>query len=336
MLRLAIGLAVILAAVAVAPAQEPVGWAHKLLAKDGKPLIEHDFGTAPQGAQLQERFPVTNIYSVPLQFQLRVSCDCVTVTLSQHTLQPKESGYLDVTMDTRRFTGAKVVTIFMTVVHPQYTSTAVFNVKGFCRTDVVLNPGTVNMGFVPQGTAGTGAVDIDYSGRHPNWQITGAPVNDLFKIEVIERYRQPGRVGYRMQLTLKPTAPAGSFKKELVLTTNDPTNVNLAIPYEITVQSPLTVFPANVRFPSARVGTLSEYRVSVKSSGKPFRVTSVEGLDEGLSIGESLPSSEPRPVHIFTIKYLPNSAGTLAKKLVFQTDAGWSATVTVEGAASAP
>jgi hypothetical protein len=329
-----LGLGVVLALAAACPAQDQMGWAHKLLAVDGKPVVEHDFGTAAKGTQLQHRFPITNIYGVPLQLQARVSCDCTNVTLSRQTLQPKEAGYLDVVMDTRRFSGPKVVTIFLTVAHPQYTSTAVFNVKAVCRTDVTLNPGSINFGIVPRGQGVTAAVDVDYAGVL-NWQITGVPASDLFRIDVTERYRQPGRVGYRVQLSLKPDAPAGSYKQELLLATNDPASPTVPVPFELTVQSPLAVLPEVVRFPSARVGASTEYKISVRGSGKPFRITAVDGLGDGLSLVEVVPSIESRPVHILTLRYAPSAGGSLNRKVTFMTDAGMTATVAVEGAAAA-
>src|SRR5262249_42413858 len=101
-------------------------WADKLFTKGGS---THNFGNVPRGAVLNYRFPITNIYAVPLDIVgTRVSCGCVTVTPSSTTLQPKESGYIDITMDARRFTGSKTVNIFITV-GPQYTSTATLQVS---------------------------------------------------------------------------------------------------------------------------------------------------------------------------------------------------------------
>jgi hypothetical protein len=254
--------------------------------------------------------------------------------MSRQTLQPKETGHLDVLMDTRRFAGPKVVTVFMTVVHPQYTSTAVFNVKAVCRTDVTLNPGAVNFGIVPRGQTPTAAVDVDYAGALA-WQVTGVPTSDLFKVDVTERYRQPGRVGYRVQLTLKPDAPPGSYKQEIALTTNDPGSPSLPVPFELTVQSSLAVFPDTVRFGSTKVGVASDYKVSVRGSGKPFRITGVDGLGDGVAIVEPIPSTDAKPVHILTIRYLPSAAGNLGKKITFQTDIGTTAQLSIEGAAAA-
>jgi len=318
--------------VPVASAQEQAGWAHKLVTVKGKPTTEHDFGSVPKGALLPFQFDVSNPYAVPLTIQTRVSCDCVTVSATKQTLQSRDTGYLDIQMDTRRFNGPKVVTVFFTVLHPQYTSTALLTIKANCRTDVTLNPGAINFGIVPRGQVVQAALDIDYAGIR-DWQVTGAAKNDLFDVAFVEKYRQPGRTGYRVSLTLKQDAPAGSYKQELMLSTNDPAGPTVPVPFDITVQSPLAVFPDTVKFLGGKLGTASEYKLSVRGNGKPFKITEVEGMSDGLSFAEPVPSAEARPVHILTLKWTPLTAGNLQKKIILKTDAGPSATVTVEGTA---
>jgi RNA polymerase sigma factor (sigma-70 family) len=109
---------------AEAGAEAPQGaWANKLFDEAGK-----DFGTCGRGEQLTHRFRMRNIYAVPLDItQVRASCGCVACSPSQHTLQPGETGYLEVTMDSARFSGAKTVKVCVTV-GPEYASTAVLTV----------------------------------------------------------------------------------------------------------------------------------------------------------------------------------------------------------------
>src|SRR6516164_90238 len=100
-------------------------WADKLF----KGETTHNFGNVPRGAVLHYRFPMTNIYAVPLEIiGSRVSCGCVSIMPSVNKLGPKETAYIDVTMDARRFTGQKTVSIFITV-GPEYTSTATLQVS---------------------------------------------------------------------------------------------------------------------------------------------------------------------------------------------------------------
>src|SRR5262249_48411744 len=106
-----------------AVAQNPAAsgpWAEKLF----KGATSHDFGTVPRGSQLSYRFTLTNIYAVDLQLvNIRSSCGCVTVNPSTRLLKSKQTAYLEILMDTRKFTGAKTISIYVTV-GPDYTSTA--------------------------------------------------------------------------------------------------------------------------------------------------------------------------------------------------------------------
>ena len=328
------GLVVVCAIAAPAGAQDQFGWAHQLLIDNGKPATEHNFGTVAKGAMLQHRIPVINKYGLPLTIQLGVSCDCVKVTANKAQLQPTESTALDIEMDTRRFNGQKEVIVYFTVqgqINGQpYFSTALVKLKAFCRTDVAMNPGVVNFNIVPRGEQRQSQVEVAYQGVL-DWRITQVPTNDLFDITVNEKFRQPGRVSYIVQMSLKNDAPAGSYKQELVLSTNDAAAPNLPIPFELTVQPPLAVLPETMRFNSAQVGRTVEQKLFVRSGGKPFKVVSVEGLEGGLTIAEPLPT-EAKPVHIITIRFAPTVAGPTNRKLKFLTDggAGLSATCTVD------
>src|SRR6516225_6804369 len=100
-----VALAVLTLGAAEAPAQ---GWAEKMF-KDG---LSHDFGTVPRGAQLFHRFTVTNIYAVRMEVTgISRSCDCVTAVAAKRILEPRETTTVDITMDGRRFTGPKSVTV---------------------------------------------------------------------------------------------------------------------------------------------------------------------------------------------------------------------------------
>jgi hypothetical protein len=333
----------LVAVVAVAmPArgQDQAGWAQQLLVSNGKAATEHDFGPVPKGALLQHRISVSNKYGLPLTIQLGVSCDCVKVSSSKAQLQPRETTTLDIEMDTRRFNGPKEVIVYFTVqgqLNGQpYFSTALVKLKAFCRTDVAMNPGVVNFNIVPRGEQRQSQIDVTYQGVL-DWRITQAPANELFDVAVVEKFRQPGRVGYIVQMSLKGDAPAGSYKQELVLSTNDANAPILPIPFELTVQPPLAVLPETLRFGSARVGATAEQKLFVRSGGKPFKIIGVEGLVDGLTIAEPLPT-EARPVHIITVKFAPTTAGPVNKKLKFLTDGGegLSASCTVDCTVAAP
>src|SRR5438105_1072836 len=89
-----VGLAASLAAGQAAG--QSTAWADKMF----KETTSHDFGTVAHGAKLYHRFPMTNIWAIPIEItNVRSSCGCVTATLSTQALQPRETAFLDITMD---------------------------------------------------------------------------------------------------------------------------------------------------------------------------------------------------------------------------------------------
>ena len=134
--------------------------------------------------------------SVPLEIiGTRVSCGCVTVKPSKTVLQPKESATVSITMDARRFTGAKSVNIYVSV-GPQYTSTATLQVTANSRTDVVFNPGQVTFPVVLTGQTPTQTIDIEYAGVL-DWKISGIAEHSFpLTTKVEELYVQNPAFGF--------------------------------------------------------------------------------------------------------------------------------------------
>lgn len=321
MLRNALLATIALALVTSAATAQSDDWANKLF-KDG---ASHDFGTVPHGAELYYRFPITNIYAVPLDIiNVRVSCGCVKAVPTVQQLQPRESAFLDVNMDAHRFVGPKTVTIYFSV-GPKYISTATLQVSANSRQDVVLNPGEMNFGIVQRGQRPERVVDVEYAGVL-DWKVTQVvAVDSPLDITFQELYRQPGKVGYRVKASLKSDAPPGQYKKELQIQTNDPASPMVPLAFELTVQAPISVMPNNVTLGTPKVGEEVTRKLIVRGS-KPFKVVGVDGLGDGMQV--DLPNT-PAAVQVVTIKYVPTKAGELKKQLQIRTDVENQAPVTV-------
>src|SRR6478672_698447 len=153
-----LALVVVTAAATAAPAQD--AWATKMF-KDG---TSHDFGNVPRGTQLFHRFTITNIYAVRMEItSIHPGCACTTATASKRVLEPRETATIDVTMDAKRFTGSKAVSIRVTV-GPEYTSTAELKITANSRADVVFNPSQITFGNVQAGQTPDQTIEIEYAG----------------------------------------------------------------------------------------------------------------------------------------------------------------------------
>jgi Protein of unknown function (DUF1573) len=303
-------------------------WADKLFGG----VTSHDFGVVPRGAQMKYSFKITNIYKEPLQItQVRVSCTCLTATPSTTLLQPNESATLDISIDGRQVTGPKSVRIYVSV-GPKYISTATLSVTANGRQDVVFSPGEVDFGNVARGQTPTRTIDVEYTGAL-EWKVTeivksaGAPF-DLKVDELPRPANQPPRRGYRLFATLKTDPAPGPFKQEIILKTNDPASPSLTFNIAGTVQATLAVSPPTLAVSGLRVGESQTKKVVLRAD-RPFRVTGVDGLGDGVTA--DVPDRQDTTM-ILSVTIQPTKAGELRRQLTIRTDLEKEyATVTVQG-----
>jgi hypothetical protein len=174
-------------------------------------------------------------------------------------------------------------------------------------------------------------MDVEYAGVL-DWRITGIAEHKFpLDVKFQELYREAGRVGYRLQVTLKPDAPPGPFIHELLLQTNDPASPAVPVLVDGNIQAALTAFPPVVPLKDAKVGQEVAHRVLVNGNGdKMFRILQVEGQAGNLLV--EYPSVAAK-VQVLTIRWRPLVPGDLKAQLRIKTDldGGATATITVDG-----
>lgn len=322
---------------AAAGAQE-VPWANKFFTEQSPPpaVVVHDFGNVPHGKLLTYSFPLRNIYDRPMQIgEVRKSCGCVNAKPSKRVLGSREVGTLDITMDARKFTGNKAVTVYATVestTAPVYRSTAVLQVRAHARTDVTITPGLVQLGTVARGQTPTASVRIEYAGRR-EWQIVGrADSCDQFDVRVKPAASQRGRSGFDVFVTLKADADAGVLSEDLILKTNDPANPQVQVKVVGNVIAPLSARPSRVRFGATPAGDTVTKMVMIEGK-RPFRIVRIDGTGNGL---EAVPNANrPATIQIVKVTYSPSdNQQAVERKLTFVTDLGGLKTAVMVTAAA--
>ena len=319
---------------ALADDSAPVPWGNKFFAPvDAPPVIVHDFGNVPWGTTLTHRFVMTNIYKVPMQIveDPKVSCGCTRIVRYTQKLESRETGFIDIEMDGRRFQGPKAVTITIQF-GPKYRSTAVLQVRAFGRTDVAVNPGQVNFGVVSLGQQPAQAIDVQYSGQQQNWQITDVDSTNAPSVKVELKRLPPSRgtVGYRLTTSLKNDASTGILQEQVVLKTNDPNGPVVIIPVAGAVQAPLAIVQGSrVKLDPVPVGKESVRNIMVRGN-KPFKIVKIDGEGNGLSV-KYYPISNP--IQNVMVSFKPTQPGELQRKLTIYTDQRESASVVIEATA---
>jgi Protein of unknown function (DUF1573) len=314
-----------------AAAQGDSPWAEKLF--DNK--TEHDFGSVAHGTEMLHKFAFKNIYAVPLDVTIsQVSCGCTSATVSAARVGPHETGTIDVKMNGRLFTGNRTVYVSVKFSSPNqdFYSTARLKVSANSRQDIVFNPGAVSFGVVPQGQGASQEITVEYAGPD-QWKVSEVVTNGLpVEAKVVPVRTRPGVVGYKVSVSLKADAAAGSLKGEMFLKTSDKVSPLLPVLVEGNVQESLSASPKVVRV-SATVNQERTANVSVRGP-KAFKILSVEGLGEGITLSNVLPDAAAE-THRLTFTVKRGEAGDFRRKLRINTDMQKaSLVVTVEGSVS--
>ena len=127
-----------------ASAQE---WATKMFN-----ITSHDFGTVAKGSKAQFRFQIKNIYEEDAHIAgVRSSCGCTTPQITKSDLKTFETAEIVAEFNTRDFQGHKTATLTVTFDKP-FHAVVELHIAGFIRSDVVLQPGFVDLGTVDLGT----------------------------------------------------------------------------------------------------------------------------------------------------------------------------------------
>jgi hypothetical protein len=328
-------------------AQDPtIPWANKFFSGKGEappPVILHDFGTLPKGTVKTYRFQMTNIYAYPMQLhEPKPNCGCVSVIEYTGKMNPRETGHIDIKLDTSRVEGPKKVKLPVTFYgrdpksdEPFY-STAQLEIQTDSRPDIAIHPGSVAFGTVPVGKRAVQPVTVVYSGSQRGWKVTEVGYKkELFEVAVAPAEAPRGaRAAYQLTVTLKETAPAGAFDEQIVLRTNDREAPALSLTATGTVQAALSVVgpdrDGRLNLGKVAVGKEVSQRVIVRAENA-FTVTAVDGQVDGLKV--PLIQGTAGKVVPLTVVFAPEKVGPIKKVLTVKTDTGDSVSFTVEATA---
>ncbi len=327
MLRIGLVGCVALLWAATASAQS---WADKMFQERS-----HDFGAVPRAAKVEYEFMLTNLYKDDVHIVgVRSSCGCTQPRVEKDTLKSWEKGAIVCRFNTQAFSGQRGARVTVTIDRPQYAEVEL-QVRGYIRTDVVLDPSEVNLGSVAEGKAAGKSIHIQYAGRD-NWKITGATTNSPYlTASVREASRSFGRVDYELDVQLKEGAPAGYLKDEIMLTTNDRRSTEFPVIVEGRIVPELAVSPSTLMFGTLHAGQKATKQIVVKAA-KPFRIKTIRCDSTALKF---TPTGEAKTVHLIPVTFeAADPQGKMVQKIEIVTDlnGGATAELSVTGQVVAP
>lgn len=306
----ALSLLLILLTASIGSAQE---WARKMFSD-----TSHDFGKVAKGAKVQHRFKFKNIYEEPIHVaSVRSSCGCTSVDITKRDLKTWETSEVIANFNTNAFLGHHSATLTVTIDKPYYAEVQL-QVYGNIRHDIVLQPGSVELGSIDAGKTAEKAIAITHTGRG-DWKILDVrSANTNFEVEANERQRNHGNVTYDLIVRLKGSAPPGYINDQLFLITNDSMAPQIPVDVEGRVVAPIQVNPSSLSLGSLKPGQTVTKHVVVRGN-KPFKVLGVDCED---CIQVDLPK-EARNAQAIPITFTAgDKPGKVVKKIKIRTDMG--------------
>ena len=309
-----------------ASAQE---WAKKMFS-----VTSHNFGTVAKGSKTEYRFVFRNLYKEDLHVAgVRTSCGCTSPEITKRDLKTHETSEIIAKFNTRTFLGQHGATLTVTFDKPFYAEVQL-RVAGNIRGDVTFDPPFVDLGNVDLGKGAERTIRVTRVGGAP-WEIKDVrSANGNFEVALSKPTVGAAQTTYDLTMRLKPDAPAGYLKGQLILVTNDPRATQIPMDVEGRVVAEVTVSPQLLSLGAVPSGGSVTKNVVVRAN-RPFCVTGVSCPDGCLSC---TPKSAPATVHILPVTFTAGAAaGKVERQLKIATDLGEGAvpTVTVQAVVEA-
>ncbi len=298
-------------------------WADKMFAQR-----VHDFGPVPRAAKIEFAFPITNPYKEEVHIAgVRSSCGCTLPRVEKDTLKPQEHGSIIAEFNTRAFLGQHGAHLTVTIDRPQYAE-VYLEVKGYIRTDVVVDPGQVNFGTIDEGVEAEHKFTVDYAGR-PDWQILELkPGSPTVTASLKETRREAGRVSYEVVVRLADSTPKGYLRDQLTLVTNDRRSPELAVIVEGRVTPELTVSPSALMLGMMQPGQTVTKQLVIRAK-RPFKVTGLHAEEGTFSFKPA--QDEAKQVHLVPVTFTADSQpGKVVRRIRIETDLGPHGTAEIE------
>ena len=293
-------------------AEQQGAWANGLFAER-----QHDFGNVPRGAKVRHPFVLTNNTQTPISIlNLRVSCGCTSGKASVAVVPPGKTGVIEAQMDTRNFVGRKATTLFVSVFNGTEEAEVALNVASTILSDIVLNPGGIDFGPIVRGQTPTLSLTIDRIGR-PEWRVVKmVSASKVLTATLAETQRAAdGAVSYRLDVSIKPGAPAGFVRDEIQLVTNDSESRGFPVLVTAEVRGDLSASPNVLALGVSGTSQAVQGRFIVRAS-KPFRVVKIEGPGDGYTATPD--DGNAKAIHVVTVSYQAEAGKPVLPSRTFQ------------------
>ncbi len=277
--------------------QQP--WAERMFDR-----TTQDFGVVAKGSVAKARIKVTSLWRDDTHISdVRTTCGCSAAKPEKTTLKSNESTYIEITMNTHKFTHRKNSNVIVTFDKPKRAEVRI-PITAYIQPDIVLEPGSINFGAVDNSTNWKQKVKVSHASR-PNWQIQSATTNSKH-LDVNVTPNPPGETGYELSVVLKQSAPLGDFRDQVVLSTDDPQSPRVTVLVEGKIEPDIVVTPVTATVGKLKPGQKKTIRVIVRGK-KAIKIQSIAS-EAPISVFDWIAPDDSRKVHVIPIEIKANDS----------------------------
>lgn len=302
--------------------QDPY-WGNKMFE-----VTDIKFGSVAKGADSAVQVKVKNVYKEDIQItNLTTGCGCVSwdeVKTNQLPLvvPSGQTRVVTLRLNTIQFDGERKSNAKVMLLDPVHSAstTVEFPVTAYIRRDVVITPGAVHFGTVDHGTSVERKVDVNYAGRD-DWRLTHVKAtNPNVTVTMREAGRGNGLVKYELLFSLKPQAPLGVLRDQVIVMTDDVNNPQLSIMVEGTVETDVAI--TDIQFGTMMPGQSKPVNLVIRGK-KPIKIDELyRDRKESSKIQDDafkvkLDTVTSKPVHLLPITFTaPDVTGAFEEEFV--------------------
>ena len=291
-------------------------WATKMFE-----TTSHDFGTVARGQRTEFEFVLENLYVEDVHIaSVRASCHCTTPEIKTETLKTHHKGAIIARYNTAAFLGPRGATLTVTFDKPFFAEVQL-NVRGFIRSDVMLQPGSVDFGSVDQGSGDERTLTVSHTGR-PDWRITEVrSVDSHLSATATESNRSAAQVTYQVVVRLDPRTTSGYLAENLTVVTNDPQSPEIHVPVSGIIHDRISASPTLLFLGVVEPGQKTIKQIVVRGK-EPFRVTETTCESPGFEITSPDGAAE-KSLHIVPVTFVaPKGSGRVEATIHIETSLG--------------
>lgn len=277
-----------------------------------------DFGEMDQQEEKSQEVVFRNTGSELLEIQnVRSSCGCTAAVPTDNSIEPGESGILNVTFKSGKSQGEieKVITV---LTNDSLTPATRLPVTAYVKTDIDLQPRAIDFGEVTLGESRTEEARIMSQNGEP-FEIVFVEADSASFDYELTPVEEDGNPGYVFKLTLRASDKPNSFYKVVNLRTDNNRSPLHRLTVVANVLGNVRIEPRTVLMRSEVGGEGQTKTVSLTSVGDAtFALLNVRTTKDIAQI-ETRTIEEGKNYEI-DVSFTPGEAGRQKDYLVIQTD----------------